>query len=90
MSHIYYCQYCNGQNVWVDVMRHLNEPNSFLEQDTFYCEDCNEELQSIGIREAEAKPRLTVRACGKTFDNLADAMLHATGDKQFADSFRKN
>jgi hypothetical protein len=47
------------------------------------------EQETMDIRTVKSKPKITVRARGKTFDNLADAMLHATGDQKFADSFRK-
>jgi predicted SprT family Zn-dependent metalloprotease len=53
MKYTYYCKYCNGQNVWVDALKHLNEPDTYAEYDTFYCGDCENELRSVGIREGE-------------------------------------
>lgn len=53
MRYIYYCKYCNSENVWVDAYKHLNEPETITEFDTFYCGDCECDMRSVGIREGE-------------------------------------
>jgi hypothetical protein len=48
---VYFCTHCNSENVWNTGMRHMNEPDTFTEYDSYYCAgECDGDISSVGIR----------------------------------------